>query len=74
MVAPAPRIDAVLPSFLEFLGRESVIVGHNVRFDLSFLQAAAEGLGYPPIEHPADHSVMVRGGPLRQSRASSACR
>src|SRR5438132_13517431 len=40
MVAPAPCITAVLPSFLEFVGRESVIVGHNVRFDLSFLAAA----------------------------------
>jgi DNA polymerase-3 subunit epsilon len=37
MVLPAPRIESVLPSFLEFAG-EAVIVGHNVRFDLGFLQ------------------------------------
>ena len=39
MVLPAPRIEEVLPSFLEF-ARGTVIVGHNVRFDLSFLAAA----------------------------------
>lgn len=45
MVFDAPRIDAALPSFLEFIG-DTVIVGHNVRFDLSFLNAAAIRLGY----------------------------
>lgn len=45
MVVEAPRIEEALPSFLEFLG-DAVIVGHNVRFDLSFLNAAALDLGY----------------------------
>src|SRR6478736_8067359 len=31
MVLPAPRVDEVLPSFLEF-ARDAVIVGHNIRF------------------------------------------
>jgi len=48
MVRPAPWIDAVLPSFLEFIG-SSVIVGHNVRFDLRFLQAALVASGRPPL-------------------------
>ena len=39
MVLPAPRIESVLPTVLEFIG-DAVIVGHNVRFDLSFLDAA----------------------------------
>jgi DNA polymerase-3 subunit epsilon len=39
MVLPAPRIEAVLASFLEFAG-DAVIVGHNVRYDLGFLNAA----------------------------------
>ncbi len=46
MVFPAPKIAEVLPSFLEFLG-DAVIVGHNVRFDISFLDAALRELGYP---------------------------
>lgn len=45
MVLPAPRVDAVLPGFLEFLG-DAVIVGHNVRFDLSFLNHALRREGY----------------------------
>ncbi|MGH8944872.1 MAG: DEDD exonuclease domain-containing protein [Acidimicrobiia bacterium] len=51
MVIEAPRIEIALPSFLEFLG-DSVIVGHNVRFDLSFLDAAASRLGYPRLANP----------------------
>jgi DNA polymerase-3 subunit epsilon len=40
MVADSPRIDAVLPAFLEF-ARHSVLVAHNAPFDISFLKAAA---------------------------------
>ncbi len=37
---PAPTVGEVLPAFVEFAG-DSVVVGPNVRFDPSFLQAAA---------------------------------
>ena len=47
MVLPAPRIAEVMPSLLEFIGDDAVIVGHNVRFDLSFLHAAARAQGRP---------------------------
>jgi DNA polymerase-3 subunit epsilon len=50
MVLPAPPIDTVLPALLEFVHR-AVIVGHNVRFDLSFLQAVARAGGYPRLDH-----------------------
>ena len=48
MVGPAPTIEAVLPSLLEFVG-DAVIVGHNVGFDLRFLRAATERLAYPTL-------------------------
>ena len=44
MVADAPRVGEMLPSFLEFVGR-SVLVGHNLRFDLSFLDHALVATG-----------------------------
>jgi len=47
MVCEAPRIEAVLPSFFEFC-HGAVLVGHNIRFDLSFLDAAARRLDYQP--------------------------
>ena len=48
MVADAPPPDAVLPTFLEFLG-DAVIVGHNVRYDLGYLNAAMERSGRPKL-------------------------
>ena len=45
MLAPAPRIEAVLPSFLEFL-RGAVLVAHNAPYDVGFLKAACARHGY----------------------------
>ena len=45
MVMTAPRIATVLPSFLEFLGDDAVLVAHNAPFDVGFLKAACSGLG-----------------------------
>jgi DNA polymerase III epsilon subunit family exonuclease len=44
MVAGAPPVSSILPSLLEFVGT-SVLVGHNVRFDLAFLDHALVGTG-----------------------------
>ncbi|WP_426572548.1 DEDD exonuclease domain-containing protein [Aquihabitans sp. McL0605] len=48
MVADAPPPDSVLPTFLEFIG-DAVIVGHNVRYDLGYLNAALERSGRPKL-------------------------
>lgn len=47
MVATAPSISEVLPTFFEFCGSESstFLVAHNAPFDISFLKAAAEKSG-----------------------------
>ena len=44
MVSDAPRVGEMLPSFLEFVGG-AVLVGHNLRFDLSFLDHALVSTG-----------------------------
>ena len=54
MVGPAPTVDAVLPAFLEWIGDDAVLVGHNVRFDVSFVRAACDALGY---DRPANQVV-----------------
>jgi DNA polymerase-3 subunit epsilon len=51
MVLPAPPIDEILPTLLEFIGN-AVIVGHNIRFDTSFLDAALRRRGAPHLDHP----------------------
>jgi DNA polymerase-3 subunit epsilon len=63
MVVPAPPIDEVLPPLLEFLGPsgETVIGGHNVRFDVSFLDAALSARGYPRLAHRrVDTAALAR--------------
>lgn len=48
MLAHAPVIDEIFPTFLEFAGSHnaSVLVAHNAPFDLSFLKSAAKELDY----------------------------
>jgi DNA polymerase-3 subunit epsilon len=48
VVAQAPRIDAVLPAFLEFAAG-ATLVAHNAPFDIGFLKAAAsrQGIEWP---------------------------
>jgi len=58
MVVEAPDIAAVMPSLLEFIGN-AVIVGHNVRFDMSFLNAAAERLGYGRLPNRTSDTVAL---------------
>lgn len=56
MVVAAPRIESVLPSFLEFAAG-SVLVAHNAGFDLGFLRAACAAHGYPPPAHQVVDTV-----------------
>jgi DNA polymerase-3 subunit epsilon len=46
MLAPAPKLDTVLPSFIEFAAG-AVMVAHNAPYDTGFLKGACAKLGYP---------------------------
>lgn len=51
LVAGAPPIGSVLPSFLEF-ARGAIFVAHNARFDFSFVNANLERLDREPLPGP----------------------
>ena len=51
VVAGAPPIEWVLPSFSEF-ARGCVFVAHNARFDFTFLNVALERLDYDTLPPP----------------------
>ncbi len=62
MVYPAPWIAEVLPQFLEFLGTAdgaTVVGGHNIRFDVSFLDAALTARGYGRLAHRRVDTVAL---------------
>jgi DNA polymerase-3 subunit epsilon len=58
MVLPAPRIETVLPALLEFAGG-SVLVGHNFRFDMAFLDGACLRAGYPKLANACIDTVAL---------------
>lgn len=61
MIHDAPRIAGVLPSFLEFLGSDTVLVAHNAGFDVGFLKAACSGHGLRwPTPHVVDTVKLAR--------------
>ena len=65
MVADAPKIAEVLPSFLSF-ARDSVLVAHNARFDVGFLKRACAALEHPwPGFAVVDTVALARQGLLR---------
>src|SRR6478672_5271870 len=51
MVLGAPRFAAIADNLLHFLG-ERLIVGHNVRFDISFVNAELARVRKPPLINP----------------------
>ncbi|HEV3472356.1 MAG TPA: DEDD exonuclease domain-containing protein [Actinomycetota bacterium] len=50
LLADAPPVETVLPSFLEF-ARNTVLVAHNARFDVGFLNAALRHTGRDRLDN-----------------------
>ena len=55
MLVGAPLLTDVLPAFLEFAG-SAVLVGHEVAFDLRFLEPEVRRLGLPSLA--ASHAIL----------------
>ncbi len=50
MVKDSPKIYQVLPKFLDFL-TDSIVIGHNIQFDLRFLEAECLRNNFPVIKN-----------------------
>lgn len=70
MVAAAPRIEAVLPAFLEF-ARGCVLVAHNAGFDVGFLKAACRRMSLPWPGFPVVDTVRLARRTLSREEAPS---
>ncbi|MEF2965173.1 PolC-type DNA polymerase III [Paenibacillus sp. M1] len=51
MVQGAPDVEPVLKRFVEFAG-DAVLVAHNARFDVDFVNAKLKELGLPQMDNP----------------------
>ncbi len=57
MLKGAPKIEEVLPKFLDFIG-DRVLVAHNSDFDTGFIRAECERQGYPYNYTAADTLIL----------------
>lgn len=48
MLMQAPDISSVLPEYLDFIGN-SILVGHNITYDINFVNSSAEKCGLRPL-------------------------
>jgi DNA polymerase-3 subunit epsilon len=66
MVMAAPSVGEILPTLLEFIG-DSVIVAHNARFDVGFLNAALLRNDREPLTNRVLDTVALARRVLRGS-------
>ena len=59
MLQGAPRIEEVLPKFLEFVG-DRILVAHNADFDTGFIRAECQRQGYPYNFTSADTLILAQ--------------
>ncbi|WP_340016664.1 PolC-type DNA polymerase III [Paenibacillus sp. FSL K6-1318] len=51
MVKDAPELEPVIRDFVQFAG-DGVLVAHNARFDMGFIQASLKQIGLPELPNP----------------------
>lgn len=51
MVKDAPDVEPVMKEFVKFVG-DAVLVAHNARFDIGFIQATLKKMGLPELTNP----------------------
>ena len=73
MLVGQPPIEEVLPRFLEF-SADSVLVAHNARFDLGFLDYELSMLMSRTFPRPTLDTLRLARRLLAPMRCSLACR
>lgn len=76
MVADAPSIKEFLPKILEFF-EDSILVAHNAKFDIGFLNESLKRLGQEPIQNPVIDSLALARAimkPMKSYRLGNVCR
>ncbi len=76
MVADAPSIKDFLPKILEFF-EGSILVAHNAKFDIGFLNESLKRLGQEPIQNPVIDSLALARAimkPMKSYRLGNVCR
>ncbi|QKG84566.1 PolC-type DNA polymerase III [Kroppenstedtia pulmonis] len=76
MVKDAPDLKEVLPRFFDFVG-DGVLVAHNARFDMGFLQEGAKKIGEALVQNPVLDTLelgRVLYPRLRNHRLNTLCK
>ena len=76
MVADAPSIKEFLPKILEFF-EDSILVAHNAKFDIGFLNESLKRLGQESIQNPVIDSLALARAimkPMKSYRLGNVCR
>lgn len=68
MVRGAPAPGAVMPDLLALV-TDAVVVGHNVEFDLGFVNAALLRCGRPPLSNPVVDTLALARRLVRDEAA-----
>ncbi|MFN3974758.1 MAG: helicase C-terminal domain-containing protein [Dehalococcoidia bacterium] len=71
-VGKAPPFALVAGHLLDFVGNAPVVVGHNISFDLSFLERAGVRLSALPVDTQELAEVLFPRGPYALSSLASA--
>lgn len=67
MVVDAPCIDKVLEEFISFIG-DDILVGHNVSFDVNFVNTNLVMLGYGALTNDYVDNLMIARRVLTELR------
>lgn len=69
-----PSFEKIAPQFLEFVGQKSVLVAHNARFDLGFLNYELQRAGYSTLEnHQVVDTLMLARKEFPNQRNTLDC-